>query len=272
MRINILCLIFLPGLIHSQNIILVNGHAHNDYCHKTPLAEALYYGFNSVETDIWLRNDSLFIAHDSAEIIPNRLLENLYLEPLKNIAENNRGWIQQEHLPFVLLIDIKSDSIQTYLQLHKILANYNQLVTTYTSDGQIHQRAIEVVISGNRPIQFMKNQELRYATMDGRLSDVDGSLPFSLVWLISEDARKCFEWRGTGDIPQADLDFLQRTVNKVHTKGRKIRFWATIDEPGEARSRQWNVLLDYKVDIINTDDLRGLWLYMLEKQKRGDLQ
>ncbi len=38
---------------------LVNAHAHNDYAHKRPLADALDHGFCSVEADIFLVDGAL---------------------------------------------------------------------------------------------------------------------------------------------------------------------------------------------------------------------
>jgi hypothetical protein len=54
-------------------------HAHNDFQHTRPLREALDFGFTSIEVDVHLANDELFVAHHAEEIKPNRTLRSLYL-------------------------------------------------------------------------------------------------------------------------------------------------------------------------------------------------
>ena len=44
--------------------LLTNAHAHNDYEHTHPLADALEQGFCSIEADIHLVNGKLLVAHD----------------------------------------------------------------------------------------------------------------------------------------------------------------------------------------------------------------
>jgi hypothetical protein len=46
---------------------------------------------------------------------------------------------------------------------------------------------------------------------------------------------------------------LQDIVERAQAKGRGVRFWATPDKPAV-----WNALYDAGVDLINTDDLKGL--------------
>jgi len=240
-----------------QNQIWTNGHAHNDYYHERPLFEAIHFGFNSVEVDVWLRHDTLFVAHDSVEISPRLRLDNLYLFPLTELVKANAGWVLRENQPFILLIDIKSDSLQTYLAIDRILSSGDSIFTVYHRSGQVRQKAIDVVISGNRPKQFMRQQEMRRATYDGRLSDLKTTDSLSLMWLISDNASLYFHWRGEGDFPPGDLDFFFQTTDAVHQLGRKLRFWGLWDRPGEAREHQWRLLSSAGVDLISTDDLSG---------------
>src|SRR5262245_43776549 len=39
-------------------------HAHNDYEHAHPLADALAHGFRSVEADVLWRNGKIVVSHD----------------------------------------------------------------------------------------------------------------------------------------------------------------------------------------------------------------
>src|SRR4051812_48114397 len=70
-------------------IPLIHAHAHNDYEHPRPLLDALDCGFCSVEADVFLVGDKLFVGHSWYELRPERTLVSLYLDPLKKrIAEN----------------------------------------------------------------------------------------------------------------------------------------------------------------------------------------
>jgi len=58
-------------------------HAHNDYNNERQLIDALSYGFRSIEVDIFLMTNDLYVAHTIADIWPGRTLKELYLDPLK---------------------------------------------------------------------------------------------------------------------------------------------------------------------------------------------
>ncbi len=120
------------------------------------------------------------------------------------------------------------------------------------------------MISGSRPRQLMKGQKLRYATYDGRLSDLESDEPLSFIWLISASAKGTFTWRGQGPVPTGDIEKLKTVVRRAHAGNCKIRFWATLDEASPARTFMWKTLLDNGVDFLNTDDLVGLRSFLLD--------
>ena len=78
----------------------------------------------------------------------------------------------REPARFVLLIDLKTAAEPTYQRLHDVLAEYRDLVTSFGPDGR-KDRAVLVVVSGNRPFELMAAQNVRYAGYDGRLTDLD---------------------------------------------------------------------------------------------------
>ncbi|MCY2994623.1 MAG: hypothetical protein NTY19_43195 [Planctomycetota bacterium] len=53
-------------------------------------------------------------------------------------------------------------------------------------------------------------------------------------------------------------------VEKAHAKGRRVRFWATPDDP-----TVWRELVDAGVDLLNADDLPGLERF-LRSQNPGE--
>src|SRR6185295_6149561 len=92
-------------------------HAHNDYEHARPLADALDHGFFGVEADIWLVNDQLLVAHNLQDAKPERTLQTLYLDPLRARVEQNGGKVFRGGPSILLLIDVKSDATNTYIAL-----------------------------------------------------------------------------------------------------------------------------------------------------------
>ena len=179
---------------------LYRAHAHNDYEHEQPLFDALAQGFTSVESDVFLRDGQLLVAHEESELQAGRTLQSLYLEPLRLIAEKNGGRIYPGDQSLTLYIDVKDDGEQTYQAIDRALAPYAGLLTRY-ENGQVTPGAVTVVISGNRVPATMQAQTLRYAGMDGRLSDLGGGAPASLIPIISDNWTKTFTWDGTGEFP-----------------------------------------------------------------------
>src|SRR6195952_3077744 len=100
--------------VHSQNFILPNAYAHNDYSHKRPLFDALDNGFTYVEADIFLRGDKLIVAHFLPSLRKKRTLEDLYLKPLQDYVEGKYNNEQPADCPITLMIDIKSNANKTY--------------------------------------------------------------------------------------------------------------------------------------------------------------
>ncbi len=239
-------------------------HAHNDYLHDPPLLKALGQGFTSAEADIFLVGDKLCVAHESREITPDRTLQSLYLEPLRERVKRNGGRVYREGPRFTLLIDLKTAAEPTYRRLHEVLGEYRDMLTTFGPDGR-REGAILVILSGNSPLEPMRSQQVRYAGCDGRLSDLDSDLPADVIPMISDHWGRNFAWRGDGPMPPEERKKLDEIVRKSHAKGRLVRFWATPDMQSPARDAVWRQLLEAGVDLINTDDLEGLRRFFLEQ-------
>ncbi|MEN6578211.1 MAG: phosphatidylinositol-specific phospholipase C/glycerophosphodiester phosphodiesterase family protein [Phycisphaerales bacterium] len=243
---------------------VLRAHAHNDYRHDPPLLKALGQGFTSVEADIFLVDDKLCVAHDAREIRPERTLQALYLDPLRQRAKRNGGRVYREGPRFTLLIDIKTAAEPTYRRLHGVLEEYRDMLTTFGPDGR-KEGAVLVIVSGNRPLEFVQSQEVRYAGCDGRLADLDSGIRAEVIPLISDHWGQNFTWRGDGPMPPEERKKLDEIVHKAHAKGRLVRFWAMPDVQSPARDAVWRELLSAGVDLINTDDLEGLRRFLLEQ-------
>lgn len=242
-------------------IPLPRAHAHNDYAHIVPLYDALSEGFMSIEADVHLVDGKLLVAHDLDKVSPNATLRTMYLEPLKARIQENSGFVYWNKMPITLFVDFKSAAEPTYKALREELADYSDLLTCFSEEGCEHG-AITVIISGNRPIDFMKSEKKRLAAVDGRLSDLYSDVSSDLIPIVSDNWGQHFKWRGAGEMPQVEKKKLLDLTRRAHSEGRKVRFWATPDAPGAAREAVWMALLECGVDMINTDDLSGLRVFL----------
>jgi hypothetical protein len=246
----------------SANVIpLEHTHAHNDYEHARPLFDALDQGFTSVEADIFLKNDQLLIGHSGLDLKPERTLEKLYLDPLRERARANGGRIYRKGPQFYLLIDVKTAAGPTYQRLNEVLSHYADILTTIR-DGKIETRAVTAVVSGNRDKAAMREQKVRYAGLDGRAADLDGTDSADLMPWISDRWGSLFRWNGEGPMPAAERARLQEMVRKTHAQGKQLRFWATPE-----KESFWGELHAARVDLINTDKLAELAAFLRKQTK-----
>ncbi len=239
---------------------LREAHAHNDYLHDRPLADALDHGFCSVEADIFLVKDVLLVAHSRSELSADRTLQSLYLDPLRDRVKRNGGSVHGDGQIVTLLIDIKADGESTYRALNALLAQY-QDVFSYVEDGQLHERAVTAIVSGDRAVELIAADSPRFVGIDGRLSDLESDQPEHLLPLISDNWSQHFRWRGAGEMPASDREKLKRVIDQAHQKNRRVRFWATADNV-----IVWAALKEAGVDLINTDDLQGLSQFLRTAQ------
>jgi glycerophosphoryl diester phosphodiesterase len=243
---------------------LAQAHAHNDYEHARPLLDALDHGFCSVEADVWLVNGQLLVAHDLKDVKRERTLRALYIEPLRARVARNGGKVFRDGPPFTLLVDVKSDATNTYAAIREVLKPYEGMLTRF-SPAHASTGAVTVVISGNRARALMAAETNRLAAYDGRLADLDSSDSRHLIPLVSDNWTQHFKWRARADeglLSEAESAKLKQLVERAHQQGRRLRFWATADNPA-----MWAALRDAGVDYINTDDLAGLEKFLLEQRR-----
>ena len=254
--ISCVCLLFRAG---AQQFPHENAHAHNDYEHQRPLLDALDNGFISVEADVFCVDGELYVYHNlPATIDKTRTLENLYLKPLSDIIREKGSIYKNYTGPFYLMIDFKTSFDKTYPQLIKLLSSYDTIITI-VRDGQEHGNHVKVFISGNRSSQQIIDASTQLAALDGRPEDLGKSISPAVMPVVSENFRKFSSWKGTGPMPQKELDALQTFTERVHAEGKKVRLWGAPDNP-----ETWKMLLTIGVDLINTDRLKELNAFLAD--------
>lgn len=250
-----------PPAPHTRVQPLERAHAHNDYEHERPLADALDHGFTSVEADVWLVDGELYLGHDGPDL--SRTLRATYLEPLAKRAKANGGAAYRNWRGSLrLLIDVKSEGTAAWPVIEKQLAAYPKVFTSYRH-GRVHERAATAFISGNRDLVAMQAARSRFSFYDGRMSDLGGPLSAELVPLISDNWSKFFTWRGIGEMPSDQRARLREIVATAHANGQEVRFWETPDLALPNRAAVWRELVAADVDVLNTDDLAALQGFLL---------
>ncbi len=264
-----LCCGLLVGLLvgggHAAEAVrpLPAAHAHNDYAHARPLLDALDQGFCSVEADIHLKDGRLFVAHDAWQVKPERTLQALYLDPLRERAKANGGRVYPGGPPFYLLIDFKTAAEPTWAALAPVLETYADLLTEFTATAT-QVRAVTIVLSGNSPRPQLAAATRRLAGIDGRMPDLEMNPSPHLVPWLSENWSSHFRWRGVGELPAAEAEKLAGIVRRAHEQGRKVRFWGAPDT-----AAIWRVQREAGVDFINTDKLADLRKFLQEGPARA---
>lgn len=219
-------------MLHGQPIKL---HSHNDYQHHVPFWTALSLGFQSIEIDVILKNDSLYVAHEWNEITQKHTIESLYFGPLQKAIEQE--YINTNSLQ--LLIDVKSRAQPT---LEKIIETISRF-PTITGDSRI-----TFVISGNRPNYTTYDTYPDHIMFDYQSLDFPDDLHLEKVGLVSVNFKEISVWNGKGRLVDRDLQRVKSAIEKVHGIGKAFRFWGSPDS-----KTAWKALHELGVDYINTD-------------------
>ena len=223
-------------LISAQTKVQYQIHSHNDYHQNVPFWNAYSSGLNSLEVDVFLKDNTLFVTHGEKEILLDRTIENLYLDPIRKVLSLNFD----PHRKLQLLIDIKSEAQTTLSRLISVLADYPEITGS---------KNISIVISGNRPNLKSYPDYPSYILFDYQsLDDINDKKVLDKIALTSLNFKKYSEWNGKGRLTATDLNAVQAVIKKAHSIGKPFRFWGAPDS-----KTAWKVFVDLGVDFINTD-------------------
>ena len=221
----------MAGVLAAQAPYLT--HSHNDYRQAVPFWHAYSNGAASIEVDVFLQNDTLFVTHDEAEIERTKTFERLYLDPINRLAEAG------ELRPIQLLIDLKSEAYRT---LDGVIADIEKH-PVLKEDGRV-----KFVISGNRPAPTDYNNYPDFIYFDHQrlldLADTD----LRKVALISQNFRAYSGWNGYGRMTAGDSARVSAAVQRARATNKPFRFWATPDT-----KPAWACFARLGVGYINTD-------------------
>ena len=232
-------------------------HAHNDYLHTAPLFDALSQGFISVEADILLKDNRLYVGHNREDLDQKPLmgLDEYYLEPLFKRFREYDGNIYPDYEDlFYLWIDIKYEGETVCKILRDQIEPYLSMIY---SPFQNPKGKVMLIISGDRPYDDLLNDVEGYLQIDGRPNDLDSNYASNRMPVISQNVRSVCQVNSAGYLDEEDFQTLKELVVECHEQAKMIRFWATPDN-----QKMWSQLLEADVDLINTDSLETLSTFL----------
>lgn len=239
--------------------VFYNAFSHNDYWRPRPLLDALSFGFNCVEADLWLVDGELYVAHDKSEVEKDRIFEKMYLKPLAERIRRNEGKVYTgSNKPFFLMVDCKTKGEEIYPVLKKVLEPYKDLLCSI-DDGAYKEGAILLFLSGDRPFETLPLETSRFVFLDGRVKDLGKGIPPELMPVISNNYADFFSWNGEGVMPDDELKKMRDIVSQVHKEGKLLRWWGAPDTKTFRK-----LLIKEGVDLIGTDDLEQLYHVLIE--------
>lgn len=229
-------------------------HSHNDYEQTLPFWQAYDQSFGSIEADVYARNGQLYVAHDSIDILPNRTLEALYIEPIVEKVRANKGKLYADATyGLQWLIDLKTPAQLSLPILIRSLSAYPDI---FGSGG-----AVKVIVSGNVPPGDQFDKYPDWLQFDGRPENSYTPDQLAHVGLISQAFPYYTRWNGKGLIVKKEREKIQAVIQQVHRMGKKIRFWATPDN-----INTWKTLMNLGVDYINTDQISPLGNFLRQRR------
>jgi len=216
-----------------------HGHAHNDYQHNIPFSQAYRLGFGSIEADVFLKKDTLFVSHDTTHFTTDLLLD-VYLQALNKAVIKNHGFAYADTSKRLqLLIDLKTPASATLPAVANAIAKYPALMVSPT---------LKFVITGNQPSADSFWAYPNYLYFDGNLNNPTHVQNPEKIALFSADFSKFSHWNGKGLIPADERIKMEAAIRQAHALHKPFRFWGCPDN-----INTWYTFTKMGVDFINTD-------------------
>ncbi|KAK2742933.1 Altered inheritance of mitochondria protein 6 [Myotisia sp. PD_48] len=235
----------------SRDIQPVNCHSHNDYWREAPLFSAIQVGCTSVEADIWLFDQELYIGHTRASLTANRTLKGLYINPLVDILEKQN---QPSHFypliseppngifdtdpsrSLILLVDMKTNGEEVLPYLYQQLSPLREKkYLTHFNGSAVVQGPVTVVATGNAPFDLLRsNSTYRDVFFDAPLDNLAG--------YPAPDTKEGDDPRNTS---YDSLETSQSPYNTTNSYYASASFMKTVGFP-------WFHLTDKQLKLIRT--------------------
>lgn len=236
-------LVTLSPLAAAQSNVAI--FAHNDYIKPNPFFRAFELKVSYIESDIFLEDGKLLVAHTRKEIDTSKTLESMYLIPLSQKVKEGKGVLYG----LTLMIDLKTDGIPAMDMLVKTIEKYPELIAC---------KGLSFTISGSYPPPAQWTNYPDYITFDGRPGVNYTPEQIKKLRLISTSFGSVSSWKGDGEIPSDDLKKIRQVIDFSHKLNMPVRFWGSPDQPNA-----WGKFISIGVDILNSDNVDQLSNYLL---------
>ncbi|CAE6524225.1 unnamed protein product [Rhizoctonia solani] len=265
----------------TRGIIPKGIHSHNDYWRDVPLFSAIAVGAISVEADVWLWNDELYVGHDPSSLSSKRTFSSLYVSPLLSILKqqnpttsfpytnNTRNGVfdTTSDQTLYLFVDVKTGGNTTWplviKQLEPLRAG-GWLSYWDAEAGSLHPGAVTVIGTGNTPFDQIQAHTTphRDAFYDAPItsfsSGSSGEYNSSLVVIASGSLAQALGGpMAGGTFNDTQRATLTSQIQGAHAAGVKVRYWETPGWPLSKRDYVWKTLEELGVDFLNADDLEA---------------
>ncbi|KAK2733697.1 hypothetical protein FQN57_001977 [Myotisia sp. PD_48] len=261
----------------TRDIIPVPVHSHNDYWRDVPFYTALAAGCISIEADVWLYDDTLYVGHDQSSLTKKRTLSSLYIEPILEVLkkQNPKSQFVTERTKngvydtspgqtLYLFIDVKTSGREAWPHIVKALKPLRDqgYLTTLKDNTTLTKGPVTVIGTGGTPLELVAPVANRDYFIDGPLADLKDKEEFtSLLSPIAstsfEDTVGDFNADTENPLNSTQLSAIREQIKTAKERGIGVRYWGTPGWPVRLRNELWRVLLKEGVTLLNADDLEA---------------
>jgi alkaline phosphatase len=246
---SLLCLAALttcisPAVYAQHYDVKKNTHSHNDYLQSQPFYTAHASHFASMEVDVFLENNELYVAHNKEDIDKKRTIERLYIEPiLAQIKVNGNQKVYCDSGKLQLMIDLKTSGDPALKCLEAKLKPIRHYF-----DVNNNPDAVQLVITGDAPSpeRFKAFDDIFF--FDGKRNTPYTPEQLKRVAFVSAGLHEFSKWNGLGRMVEEDYRRSKNFVDSVHHVGKRVRFWGNPDT-----KTCWQAFIKMGVDFLNTD-------------------
>lgn len=259
----------------TRGIIPKPVHSHNDYWRDTPFWSALSVGAVSIEADVFLINDTLYIGHEIAALTESRTLRSLYIDPILTVLNRtnpstpftsafssstpNGLFDTSSSQTLYLFIDLKTPGSTTFPAVISALAPLREAGYLTTFNGtSVNEGPITIIGTGSTPLDQVQGVSPRDYFYDANLAFLSTTLS-NITADVSPIASAQFS-RFIGEIDGTEfnstqLETLREHVSYAASKGIVGRYWDTPAWPVSTRNAVWRTLITEGVGLLNADEL-----------------
>ncbi|RMD43676.1 hypothetical protein DV735_g1486, partial [Chaetothyriales sp. CBS 134920] len=257
----------------TRGIVPKQIHSHNDYWRDVPFYTALSAGAISVEADVWLVNETLFVGHEQSALTAERTFSSLYIAPILDTLER-----QNPTTPFIsgsstkngvfdtssgqtlyLFVDIKTDGETAWPYVVEQLQPLRDAGYLTTFNGSaVTTGPVTVVGTGNTPLDQIKGVSPRDYFFDANLAFLNttqADIDSTISPIASTQFSKYIGAINGTTFSDEQLTTLREYLTLAASRGIGGRFWDTPAWPITKRNAVWSTLLEEGVALLNADNL-----------------